>query len=113
MLALAEQEVAERERNRVARRMTAAPFRVLKELADFDFSCIASPDKQQVLELAQGPYIQKAGAIILVGNGGLAKTHIAAGLALAACREGHKVRFYNAAGLVNEPILAQGEHRLA
>jgi DNA replication protein DnaC len=34
-------------------------------------------------------------------------------LALAACRQGHKVRFYNAAGLVNQLTLAQDEHRLS
>jgi len=112
LLALAEQEVAQRERNRIARRIKAARFPVLKELADFDFSCISSPNKQRVLELAQGSYIQKAEPILLVGNPGLGKTHIATGLALAACRQGHRVRFYNAAGLVNELTLAQDEHRL-
>ncbi|MDY7076687.1 MAG: IS21-like element helper ATPase IstB, partial [Chloroflexota bacterium] len=113
LLALAEQEVAQRERNRIARRIKAARFPVLKELADFDFSCITSPNKQRVLELARSSYVQKAEPILLVGNPGLGKTHVATGLALAACRRGHKVRFYNAAGLVNELILAQEEHRLS
>jgi DNA replication protein DnaC len=112
LLALAELEVAQRERNRIARRIKGARFPVLKELADFDFSCITSPNKQRVLELARGSYIQKAEPILLVGNPGLGKTHIATGLALAACRQGHRVRFYNAAGLVNELIAGQDEHRL-
>jgi len=112
LLALAEQEVAQRERNRITRRIKAARFPVLKELADFDFSCLPSPTKQQVLELARGQYIQKAEPILMVGNPGLGKTHVAISLALAACRQGAKVRFYNAAGLVNELILAQDEHRL-
>jgi len=38
--------------------------------------------------------------------------HTATGIALAACRQGHRVRFYNAAGLVSELILGQDEHRL-
>jgi DNA replication protein DnaC len=113
LLALAEQEVAQRKKNRIVRRIKAARFPVLKELADFDFSCISSPNKQRVLELAQGSYIQKAEPILMVGNPGLGKTHVATGMALAACRQGHKVRFYNAAGLVNELILAQEEHRLS
>jgi DNA replication protein DnaC len=112
LLALTEQEMAQRERNRVARRIKAAHFPVLKELASFDFSCISSPNKQRVLELARGSYIQKAEPIIMVGNPGLGKTHIATGVALAACRQGHRVAFYNAAGLVNQLILAQDEHRL-
>ena len=56
--------------------------------------------------------IHKAEPILMVGNPGLGKTHVAIALALAACRQGHKVRFYNAAGLVNELILAQDEHCL-
>ncbi len=112
LLALAEQEVAQRERHRQTRRIQAARFPTLKELADFDFSCVPSLNKQRVLELAQGGYLEKAEAILMVGNPGLGKTHVATGLALAACRQGHRVRFYNAAGLVNEMLQAQEEHQL-
>ena len=73
LLALAEQEAAQRERNRIARRIKGARFPVQKELADFDFSCISSPGKQRVVELARGSYIQKAEPILLVGNPGLEK----------------------------------------
>jgi DNA replication protein DnaC len=109
---LAEQEIAQREKNREERRIKAARFPVLKELADFDFSCVSSLNKLQVLDLARGSYIQKAEAILMVGNPGLGKSHLATGLALAACRQGYKVRFYNAAGLVNELILAQEKHQV-
>lgn len=113
LLALAEQEVAQRKRNRIARRIKGAHFPVLKELADFDFSCISQPSKQRVVDLARGAFIEKSESIIMVGNPGLGKTHVATGVALAACRQGLKVRFYNAAALVNELILAQEEHRLS
>jgi DNA replication protein DnaC len=113
LLALAEQEVLQREENQRQRRIREARFPVHKELADFDFSCVSSLSKQRVLDLVRGTYIDKAEPIILVGNPGLGKTHVATGLALAACRQGHRVRFYTAAGLVNELILAQDEHRLS
>lgn len=112
LLALAELEVAQRERNRQERLIRAARFPVLKELADFDFSCVPSLSKQRVLELAQGSYIRPAESILLVGNPGLGKTHVASGLALTACRQGHRVRFYNTATLVNELLQAQEERRL-
>lgn len=112
LLALAEQEIARREAGRQMQRTKAAHIPVLKELANFDFSCVPSLNKQRVLELAQGSYLDKAESILLVGNPGLGKTHIAIGLALAACRQGHRVRFYNAAGLVNDLIQAQEEHQL-
>lgn len=112
LLALTEQEIAQREASRQMRRTKAARIPVLKELANFDFSCVPSLNKQRVLELAGGGYLDKAESILLVGNPGLGKTHIAIGLALAACRQGHRVRFYNAAGLVNDLIQAQDEHQL-
>jgi DNA replication protein DnaC len=113
LLALAEQEVAHRERNRQQRLIRAAHFPVQKELADFDFGCVPSLSKQRVLELAQGEYIRQAEPLLLVGNPGLGKTHIATGLALAACRQGHRVRFYTAAALVNELLQAQDERRIS
>jgi DNA replication protein DnaC len=112
LLALAEQEVTQRQLNRQRQRIKTARFPILKELADFDFSAIPQLNKQRVLDLARGEYIPKAEPVILVGNPGLGKTHVGTGLALAACRQGYRVRFYNAAALVNELILAQDQHRL-
>ncbi len=113
LLALVEQEVEQREENLRRQRVKAAKFPVLRELADFDFSCVPGLSKARILDLARGAYIDQAEPIILVGNPGLGKTHIAIGLALAACRQGRRVRFYTAAGLVNELIAAQDEHRLS
>ena len=112
LLALAEQEVAQRLLNAQRQRIKAARFPVLKELADFDFSAIPHLNKQRVLDLARGEYIPKAEPIIMVGRPGTGKTHVSTGLALAACRQCYRVRFYNAATLVNELILAQEQHRL-
>ena len=112
LLALAEQEVAQRERNRQAQCIKAARFPLLKELVDFDFHALPTLNKQVLLELAQGGYIPRHEALLLVGNPGLGKTHIATGLALAACRQGYRVRFYNTAALVSDLLLAQDEHRL-
>lgn len=113
LLALAEQEVTQRDVNRRQRRLKEAKLPTIKELADFDFSQIPSLNQQQVLDLARGEYIDKAEPIILVGNPGLGKSHIAISLAVAACRQQHRVRFYNTAALVNELILAQQEQRLS
>jgi DNA replication protein DnaC len=52
LLSLAEQEVTQRQNHRQVRLIKTARFPVLKELADFDFSCVPSLNKQQVLELA-------------------------------------------------------------
>jgi DNA replication protein DnaC len=113
LLALAQAEVQQREQHRLERALAAARFPVLKELADFDFSLVQGVAKTRVLELAQGSYITKAEPLLLVGNPGLGKTHVATGLGLAACRQGYRVRFYNVAGLVNELLQAQQDLRLS
>jgi DNA replication protein DnaC len=112
LCALAEQEIAQREKNQQTRCLKAAHFPLLKELADFDFSCLSSPAKLPVFDLARGGYIQAAEPVILIGNPGLGKTHVAISLALAACRQSRKVRFYTAAGLVNEMLQAQDKHQV-
>jgi len=112
LLALAEQEVQQRESNMIQRRIKAARFPVLKELADFDFSALPKLNKAEILDLTRGEYIQKRSSLIFIGNPGLGKTHLATGIALAACRQRRKVRFWTAASLVNELLQAQDEHRL-
>lgn len=113
LLALAEQEVSQREANSRQRRLKEAKFPVLKELNSFDFTVMPNLNQQKILHLAQGDYIRQAEPVILVGNPGLGKTHIATGLAVAACRQYYRVRFYNTAALVNELLAAQQEQRLS
>jgi DNA replication protein DnaC len=113
LMGLASEEMASREARRIERAITQAHFPVLKELADFDWSAVPSVPKNRILELAQGGYIPKAEPIILLGNPGLGKSHVASGLGLAACRQGRRVRFYNAAGLVNDLMKAQQDYQLS
>lgn len=110
---LAEQEVSQRDLARQRRCLVQAGFPVLKEFADFDWAAIPSLNRARVLELAQGAYLERAETVLLVGNPGLGKTHIATALGVSAARAGHRVRFYTAAGLTAELIQAQSEHRLS
>ena len=113
LLALAEQEVALRAANRRARLIKQARFPALKELADFDFSHLEDFRTRDLLHLADSlSFLERAEPVLMVGNPGLGKTHLATALGLAACRQGHKVRFFNTATLVNYLALAQQEYRL-
>jgi DNA replication protein DnaC len=109
---LIQHEVDRRTRNRRQRRIKDAHFPLLKELADFDFALLPQLNRQKVLELAQGHYLDHAEAVLLVGNPGLGKTHIATGLGLAACRQDRRVRFYTVTHLINELQDAQAGHQL-
>ncbi len=112
LLALAEQEINERTQQRQLRRIKEAQFPQLKELRDFDFSLVSSLNSPRVYELSLGGYLSRAEPIIMVGNPGLGKTHLAIALALEACRQLQRVRFYNVATLVNELTAAQAAGRL-
>ena len=113
LLALCTAEMTQRDTWRVERSIQAAKFPVLKDLASFDFEAVQNISKQRVLELAQGGYMANAETILLVGNPGLGKTHIATGLAFAACQQGRKVRFFTVNTLVNDLLAAQKELRFS
>jgi len=113
LLALAEQEVLEREARRRQRRLKEAKIPVVKDLTSFDFTQIPQLNQQKIRQLVTGDYIDKTEPVILIGNPGLGKTHIATALAVAATQQMRRVRFYNAAALVNELLAAQDEGRVA
>jgi DNA replication protein DnaC len=112
LLCVLEQEVHQRENNRIQRGIRQATFPVIKTLENFDFLAIPSLNKPRVLKLMQGEYIRKRENVILIGNSGVGKTHIAIALGYEACRQGMRVKFYTAAGLINELLAAQQEYRL-
>ncbi len=112
LLALAEQEVLEREARRRQRRLKEAKIPVVKDLTTFDFEMIPQLNQKKIRQLLSGDYMEKAEPVILIGNPGLGKTHIATALAVAATQQMCRVRFFNAAALVNELLQAQEEGRI-
>ena len=112
LLRLAEMELAEREQRMIERRIRQARFPVVKSLDSFDFRAIPSLNKLLVAELARCGFIERRENVIAVGNSGTGKTHIALGIALAACRRGLPVLFTTAAALVHRLIEARDEKTL-
>jgi DNA replication protein DnaC len=96
-------EVEERERRVVTRRIQEARFAKVKTLEEFHFE-EASPQisAAQIRNLAEGGYLERNEPVIFLGEAGTGKTHLATGLAVAACRQQRRVRFTTAASLVNE-----------
>ena len=112
LLGVLEQEIAQRESNRIQRRIHQAAFPAIKTLDSFDFKAVPSLNKQKVLQLANCEYLKNLENVLLVGNSGVGKTHIATALAYEACRKGLRVKFATAAGLINELLAAQQEYKL-
>jgi len=97
LLALLEQEAAQREVNRRKRRIREARFPILHTLDEYDFSLMPKLSKPKILELARGDFIDKAENAVFVGTIGTGKTHLATAIGLAACEQGKRVRFFTAA----------------
>jgi len=112
LLRLTELEVASRQANALQARIKAAGFPVHKDFDTFDFTAIPSLNKQKVLELARGEWIDDHANCCLLGSVGTGKTHIATGLGLAACRLGKRVRFFTAANLVTRLEEVQKQYQL-
>ncbi len=112
LLQLCELELLERERKAAERRLKAARFPSHKLLEEFDFTARPSVNKPLVLELAKGDYLQRRENILLVGPSGTGKTHLAIALAVIACGQGRKVRFFRVTELITLLQEAKEERQL-
>ena len=112
LLRLTELEVASRASNALQARIHAAGFPVFKDFDTFDFTVIPSLNKQKILELARGQWIDDHANCCFIGSVGAGKTHVAIALGLAACRLGKRVRFFTAANLVTRLEEAQKQYQL-
>jgi DNA replication protein DnaC len=112
LLRLSERELIDRERRAAERRIKAARFPVIKTLDTFDFAVQPSINQTLVRELMVGEYMDRHENVLLVGNSGTGKTHLACALAFAACTQGRKVRFFTVTGLVTALLEAREERQL-
>lgn len=113
LAALLEAEVAERAERREHRRLQDARFPVLKRLDDFRFADNPHVPQATIATLAQGAWISDRESIILTGESGTGKTHLAIALAICACQQGRRVRFTTLAALANELQEAESRRELA
>lgn len=105
--ALLAMECEERDRHAVENRIREAQLPRLKTLEDFDFAQAPQIPAARIRELAEGGYIERSEPVVLIGECGTGKSHLATGLCLAACRQKRKARFITAAALVNELVDAK------
>lgn len=112
LLRLTEREIQDREIRARERRIKAAKFPVIKTLDSFDFNAQSSINQSLVRELMRSEYIDQRENVLLIGNSGTGKTHLATALAFSACQQGRKVRFYSATGMVTTLLERREERQL-
>ena len=106
-------EAASRQENQTRRRLKAAGFPLQKTLDEFDMSQL-NPSVSPVFlqELAFCKYIDERQNIVMIGNPGRGKTHIAIALGVKACLQGYRVLFKNASTLSTELTEARDNYQL-
>ena len=105
--ALLAMECEERDRHAIDNRVREAQLPRMKTLEEFDFGQSPHLPAAKIRELAEGGYIERNEPVVLIGECGTGKSHLATGLCLAACRQKRRVRFITAAALVNELMEAK------
>ena len=63
-------------------------------------------------QLASGEYLDARENVLLIGNSGTGKTHLATALGFAACAQGRRVRFWGATALVTHLLEMREQHEL-
>jgi DNA replication protein DnaC len=93
LAALLDAEMQERAERRERRRLIDARFPVIKRLQDFRLQDNRSVPQATIAALAEGSWITDRESVILLGDSGTGKTHLATALAVCACHQGRRVRF--------------------
>jgi DNA replication protein DnaC len=113
LAALLEAEHQERAERRERRRLVDARFPLLKRLEEFRFEDNPKVPQATIAALAEGSWIDDRESVLLHGESGSGKTHLAIGLAVCACQQGRRVRFTTLAALANELQEAESRRELA
>jgi DNA replication protein DnaC len=102
LLELLETELRERHERRAQRRIREAGFPLVKTLEGFDFGRAPHLPEALLRDLITGDYIDRNEPVLLLGEPGTGKTHLATALGVAAAEQGRPVRFVTVARLATE-----------
>ena len=109
---LVEGEASMRDSRSIERRIKNARFPVLKSLDDFQWNWPKKINRPQILNLFRLAFVATQTNIVLIGNVGVGKTHLAIALGHAACLNGHSVLFTTAVDIINTLAAAQAVGQL-
>ena len=99
---LVSEEIAHRAETKITRSTQKAKFPYLKTIEEFDFQ-FQSSVKRTMLGRFLGPELIETGRnLVLLGEPGRGKTHLAVAIAFKAIQNGYESRFVTAAQLLND-----------
>lgn len=99
---LMKDEVERREAKQLDQRVRRANFEHQKTLEDFDFHFNPQVPKSKVLDLATCTFVERRENVLLLGQTGVGKSHIAQALGHRACRAGYSVLYTSAQDVLKQ-----------
>ena len=110
LMALAEHELAERDRRRIERHLAEAKLLPGKTIDNFDFNAVPMVSKAQVAALCAGDaWLQNGANLLLMGPPGGGKSHLSSAIGLALLEKGWRVLFTRTSDLVQRLQVARRE----
>jgi DNA replication protein DnaC len=109
---LTAEEIRGREESNYRRRLKSARFPIVKTLDEFDFAFQPSLSKDKVLQLKDCRWVANAINLLLAGQSGTGKSHLAMALGLEAIQMGYKVYFTTVADLMDQVNAAEASGQI-
>lgn len=112
LVRLLRDEVERREAKQLGLRLRRANFEHAKTLEDFDFAFNPTIDKATIVDLATCGFVRTHENVLLLGQTGVGKSHVAQALGHRACRAGFRTLFIPSHQLFRElrSARADGTH---
>lgn len=102
-------EAERRDQKQLEQRVRRASFEGHRGIEDFDFTFNPKVPKAKVLDLATCAFVERKENVLLIGNAGVGKSHIAQALGQRACRAGHSVLFVAAHDMLRQLRAARAD----
>ena len=102
LLELTNQELEVKNYNATHAMVKVAGFPHLKEVKDFDFNFQPKINKQQFLDFESLRFLENNNNILLIGNSGVGKTHLATAIGIAAAKKRVSTYFIKCHDLISQ-----------
>ena len=106
---LVDAEWIAREQRKLAKRLRAAKLRYPASIEDVDFKHPRGLDRQQVLSLGNGGFVQSRHNLVITGPTGVGKSYLACAFVERACRLGYKASYVRLPRLLQQLAVGRGD----
>ena len=98
------EELLGRQEHQIQRKLTQAGFPYAATLEQFDWQARPELTRAVMMRYFDSAFVEKAGALIMIGPSGLGKTHLAIAVGTRMAQLGYSVRFLTAQHLANQVL---------